>query len=246
MNKMSWGTLSCFHFMAFKAKNNTSDESASYPPVGTFDYQPEDSPWVASIRDTHVLDWCRGLNHEQIQNQFQIQLDLPVHIYGNVYLGNAASVENIGKLQRLGITSVLNMAGPFALKRSTIRAYETHGIVYKRISAKDDTDYPLLERHWKEAYEFLHTAQVEGAVKDTAVNNDNYPSNNIVVNCVAGINRSALVVAADYMVTCQKPVLEVVRHIRRQRGNQALSNTYFQEQLVALARQSNLLGDPLL
>lgn len=231
------------HFISTFRSNKPNDdcEGPASTPIGTYDYQPDDSPWVCAIRDTKVLDWSKGLSREDIEKQNRIQEDLPVHIYENVYLGNAASVEDISKLQRLGITRVLNMAGQYALKRSTIRAYEKLGIEYMRISARDETDYPLLERDWEKAHSFLHWRQ--GAAHDTE--KDVHRNNNVVVHCVAGMNRSALVVAADYMITCQKPVLEVVREIRRQRGNTALSNPFFQEQLVALARISNLLGKPL-
>lgn len=138
-----------------------------------------------------------------------------------VYLGNAACVQDdddvVAKLNtQRGIRRVLNMAGPMALKSTTIQEYDKQGIDYKCITALDEDYYPLLERDWEEARQFIHdpTNQRDG---------------NIVVHCEAGMNRSALVVAADYMLTCQIPVLETVQHVRRQRGNVALQNEYFQE-----------------
>jgi hypothetical protein len=44
------------------------------------------------------------------------------------------------------------------------------------------------------------------------------------------------------MLTTQTPVLETVKHNRKQRGNVALCNAGFQQQLVAMARQQTLLG----
>ena len=63
-----------------------------------------------------------------------------------------------------------------------------------------------------------------------------------MVHCQAGINRSGVIVAAIHMLEEQKNVLDVVRHIRRRRGNCFLWNESFQKQLVALAKRNNLLG----
>jgi Dual specificity phosphatase, catalytic domain len=192
-----------------------------------YEYQPEDWPWVWAIRDPKVLDWRPGLSPEAILDRQNYQDNLPVHIYGKVFLGSANSVQDLAKLKKLGIRRVLNMAGSMALKKSTILAYQKEGFDYKRITALDTHYYPLLENDWNEAYDFIHDSEQEG---------------NVVVHCMAGVNRSVLIVAADYMVSNQVPVLETMRHVRRQRGNIALQNEYFQEQLVALARSSNLLG----
>jgi Dual specificity phosphatase, catalytic domain len=208
--------------------------SSSQPVPSTYyDYQPEDFPWVWAIRDTCVLDWKNdNLTDDEIIEQAKRQNDLPVHIYDNVYLGDAASVSNISKLTGLGITRVLNVAGPMALRRATIRAFENNGITYSRITAQDEEDYPFLAIHWNEIQDFIHGGGTSSG------------SGNCVIHCVAAVNRSVLAVTADYMVTCQRPVLEAVKHVRRQRGNVALCNTYFQQQLVALARRHDLLGAP--
>ena len=44
------------------------------------------------------------------------------------------------------------------------------------------------------------------------------------------------------MVTKRVCVLETVKYVRKQRGNVALCNEGFQQQLVAMAREENLLG----
>ena len=106
-------------------------------------------------------------------------------------------------------------------------------IAYQRIDADDEFDYPLLHNHWYEVKRFIDS---------TTLGKNNEEKGKCVVHCVAGMNRSALVVASYHMVTTQTPVLETVKHVRKQRGNVALQNEGFQEQLVALARQENLLG----
>ena len=132
-------------------------------------------------------------------------------------------------MQSLGITAVLNLAGPLALRRKTIVALEKHGIKYKRIHAEDELEYPVLENHWQEALDFIQKSTKTGKGK-------------CVVHCVAGMNRSGLVVAAYYMMTTQTPVLETMKHVRRQRGNVALCNEGWQQQLVVMTRNNNLLG----
>ncbi|KAL3941724.1 MAG: hypothetical protein SGBAC_003968 [Bacillariaceae sp.] len=188
-----------------------------------------DVPWLWAISEPEILDWKIGLSDEEIQETALRQTQLPVPITDNLFLGNAFSVESIEKLQARGITAVLNMAGPLALKRKTIRAYKNLGIQYKRIDGEDEYEYPLLEKHWEEAHDFIESTTKNGKGK-------------CVVHCVAGMNRSGLIAAAYYMVATQTPVLESVQHVRKQRGNVALCNQGFQAQLVALARMNDLLG----
>ena len=215
---------------------NASSNEKSRPnlpapvPSTWYDYIPDDFPWVWAIRDIEILDWKAGLTDDEIMELDRRHRDLPVHIHGNIFLGNVASVENISKLQGLGITRVLNLAGPMALKRNTIRAFKQNSITYKGIPAEDEENYPLLAKHWHEIHAFLHGDETTDS------------SGNTVIHCVAGINRSVLVVRADYILSCQQPVLDAVKHVRKQRGNIALSNSYFQEQLVAFARRNDLLG----
>ena len=181
------------------------------------------------IRDPECLDWKIGLSDEDVRNQALNQRNLPVSISDQLYLGNAPSVESVAKLKECGITAVLNMAGPLALHRKTIREYKANSIKYKQINAKDEYEYPLLKRHWKDAYDFIRVTTAGGKGK-------------VVVHCMAGMNRSALIVTAYHMISTQTPVLEAVRHVRKQRGNVALMNEGFQEQLVAMARDHKLLG----
>lgn len=159
-----------------------------------------------------------------------LQLPAPV-IDDKLYIGDATCIQNIPRLLKLGITSVLNMAGTRKglPSKSTLKAYQKHGIAYKSIASQDQYEYPLLDKHWQEASAFL-------------TENTREKHQKCVVNCIMGKNRSGLIVAAYYMTTTRTPVLETMRKIRYQRGNQALSNEGFQEQLVAFARRHDLLG----
>ena len=189
----------------------------------------DDWPWLWAIWDSECLDWKRGLDDDEIQETALRQAKLPVPIItDSLYVGNAFSVSSIETLKDNGITAVLNMAGPMALKRKTIQAYRNNGIQYKRIDGLDEDDYPLLQKHWLEASDFITFTTKNGG--------------KCVVHCVAGRNRSVLIVAAYYMLSKRTNVLETVQHVRKQRGNIALWNEGFQAQLVALARKHDLLG----
>ena len=193
-----------------------------------YTYQESDWPYVWALWDSGILDWKQGLDEKEVLSRQRAQNDLPVQISPHLFLGNCQCVADVDKLRRLGIKRVLNMAGSVASAYTNQQALREIGIVQKVIAAEDEETYPLLERHWQEAQDFIHANGTE----------------KILVHCVAGHNRSALIVAADYLLsTPGTNVLDTVRHIRFQRGNVALQNEGFQEQLVAFARVNNLLGE---
>ena len=222
-------------FWAKKPPNEDASSSSSLKDDRAAQaMNPEDWPWVWALRDTSVLDWKRGLTDNEIQAQILHQQRLPVEILpGKEYLGNAQSIPNTEDLQELGITAVLNMAGPMALQKEQQKALKDCGITYLPIIAKDEDAYPLLDKHWEEAY-YIICASVGSQTEAISAASK---------KCVAGINRSVLIVCAYYMLVTKTLVLETAKHVRRQRGNVALCNEGFQEQLVALARQHNLLGN---
>lgn len=213
-----------------QSKQNQQGDNSNALNNGNYKSHLDDWPWVWAIRDPSCLDWKNGLDSETIQAHALMQQKMPVPIVANsLYLGNAASIQNISYLKELGITSVLNMAGPMCLPSKTIKALKANNISYHRIDAQDEFDYPLLEKHWEEANAFIEESIQKNHGK-------------CVVHCVAGMNRSVLVAAAYYMINTNTTVLETVGHVRKQRGNHALQNEGFQEQLVAMARRNVLLG----
>jgi len=206
------------------------EEPQSKPPDY---YSPlaQDWPWVWALKDRKILDWKPGLSEDEIYAQSVKQAQLPVAITDNVYLGDAQSIKDIDTLKALGITAVLNMAGPkatYVWPTNFVHTLSESGLSYLEIDAVDMPSYKLLQWHWAEASAFLEASTANGG--------------KCVVHCVAGLNRSGLVVAAHYLLTKRTTVLETVKHIRRQRGNLALCNGGFLQQLVALARQNELLG----
>eukprot|EP00977_Amphora_coffeiformis_P005173 scaffold1112_cov92-Amphora_coffeaeformis.AAC.9 len=202
----------------------------------------DDWPYVWALRQGDVLDWRRACpTPEMVQERMLEQLQLPVDITSRVYLGDAACVagnnnknnnqnNGVARLQALGITGVLNVAAQ-THKRGTLQALEEAGMEYRHIPTQDLVDYPLLAMHGEEIYQALQTMT-------------RHKQSRVVVHCHAGQNRAGLVVAAYVMLTQRLSVLEAVRLVRYQRGNTALVNHGFQEQLVALARTLDLLGPP--
>lgn len=193
----------------------------------------EDLPYVTAISN---IDWKRHLNianrqelDAAIMERNMIHTNLPAAISDSIYISDAMGVCRLTELKELGITHVLNVAGCTA-SRLPIEAYEKAGIEYKAIEALDEATYPMLERHWQEAREFLEKVRRDENGK-------------CVVHCMAGMNRSGVIVAADYMLSRGENVLETVLHCRKCRGNLFLSSNFgFQQQLVAMARVEGLLG----
>ena len=195
-----------------------------------FTYQEADWPFVWALWDASVLDWKKDVPSNQRLAFSQAQNDLPVEITPTIYLGNCQYIQDLHKLKELGIHRVLNMAGDMKVFPKPLnQALRELGIVYKVIGAEDEEDYPLLDKHWDEAHEFLSDAHTRGE--------------KVLVHCIAGQNRSALIVTAEYMIRTNTNVIEAVRYIRMKRGNAALQNEGFQEQIVAFARHHNLLGE---
>ena len=59
---------------------------------------------------------------------------------------------------------------------------------------------------------------------------------------MAGCNRSVAIIVAELLASRDVELLEIVRQMRRIRGNWALSNESFQELVVVFARQRGRLG----
>lgn len=188
----------------------------------------EDWPYIWAIRDTEQLDWRIGLSNEEICAGAKEQIELPVEIGDGIFLSDARHAHDLERLKALGITHVLNVAGKAAIGPEN--EYTAAGITVKNIEADDEEGYPMLANHLGEAQKFISSAHVTNG--------------RCVVHCIAGINRSGVIVAAVKMLSEKMNVLDVVAHCRRRRGNVFLGNNSFQVDLVALARKEHLLGPP--
>ena len=138
---------------------------------------------------------------------------LPCELAPDLFLSDARSLENSAN-----ITHVLNMAAG-----DTSRQLE--GIVEKKIFADDKPCYDIMA-HFDEALAFYNDAR----------------GGRLVVNCVAGINRSGAIATALFMWHTRTPLLPAVRHVYNRRGSY-LWNSSFRSALVAWARSHDLCGD---
>lgn len=200
-------------------------------------YQSTDWPWVWALRDPEILDWKVEMrdDSDSIQSTAMLQSRIayePLSITPTLFLGSSQSVQNVKVLQQLGITHVLNAADRLAA--GPVSEYQAAGIEYLQLNAEDEYEYAILDKHWNQAKKFIQDSE------------------KCVVHCHAGMNRSGIMVAAA-LLTLDKhrnerenneptDVLHVVKWIRHVRGNFAITNEGFQEQLVAFARLHDVLG----
>jgi len=197
-----------------------------------------DRPYLWAIRDVEQLEWKTSKSAFDINRIAKAQTQLPVPIglpATGLFLGDAQCARNIPRLRELGITAIVNVAGPASQNFDLDREYLSHGINVLRLKAEDEEGYPILALHLETVQNQLQTWR----------NGSESKQRNVLIHCTAGINRSGVLVAALLMGLEHKNVLETVKHIRERRGNCFLWNKSFQEQLVAHARQLGLLGDPL-
>mmetsp|Transcript_16994 Transcript_16994/g.53054 ORF Transcript_16994/g.53054 Transcript_16994/m.53054 type:complete len:257 (+) Transcript_16994:82-852(+) len=189
----------------------------------------EDYPWIWAIRDMEQLSFKKGLTREQVASVSRRQTQLPVEILPEVWLANARAAHDVELLKACRITHVLNAAG-FSGRAADASAYKRAGMAVMELAGRDEEGFPMLRRYLHRARRFIDAARrADGRV---------------VVHCVAGLNRSGLLVAAEYMLQTRSTVLDTVAHCRYRRGNLCLCNRSFQAQLVALARVEGLLGPP--
>jgi atypical dual specificity phosphatase len=201
----------------------SQNESEETP---TLENRQEDWPWIWAIIDPETLDWKSNLPEEEIIKIAKVQADLPVQISEYLYLSDARRAHDVKKMVDLKITHVLNMAGREA--KGPKEEYSAAGIEVLDIEAEDSYGYPIISKHLSQALEFIQHAKSSGG--------------RCVVHCVAGINRSGVIVAAEKMLNDRINVLETVSHCRRARGNTYLWNESFVGELVNLARSNGLLG----
>jgi len=186
----------------------------------------DDWPWIWAIRDPEVFDWRLSVPKDQQAEMSARHANLPVEIQSHLFLGDAKCAHNMERVRALGITHIINAAGRAA--RGVAEDYDSQGIERLEFDADDEDGYPMLERHLDAARTFIASAKKSGG--------------KCLVHCVAGINRSGVLVAAEKMLSDRTTVLETVAHCRACRGNAYLWNHSFQEQLVSLARSEGLLG----
>eukprot|EP00747_Dinoflagellata_sp_TGD_P191113 gnl/TRDRNA2_/TRDRNA2_54059_c0_seq1.p1 gnl/TRDRNA2_/TRDRNA2_54059_c0~~gnl/TRDRNA2_/TRDRNA2_54059_c0_seq1.p1 ORF type:complete len:221 (+),score=37.47 gnl/TRDRNA2_/TRDRNA2_54059_c0_seq1:82-744(+) len=174
-----------------------------------------------------IWSWVHALRHEQRSGLLPEVKALPVDILPHLLLGDKSSARDIGRLKADGITHVLNVAGLEGMNKDI--DYAGCGMSYLSLDGEDEHGYPMLARHLASARAFVEQAKAAGG--------------RCLVHCVAGINRSGVIVAAELMLSERLPVLEAVARCRQARGRSFLWNKSFQEELIGLAQHHDLLGE---
>ena len=151
---------------------------------------------------------------------------LPVRVSTQLLLGDQHSAADVDSLLTAGVTHVLNCGETLA---DLDEAYAEAGIEYVALGAEDAVWHDMRQ----------HVPQVEAFLERMRA-----MDGTCLVHCQAGINRSGFIVAYQLLVHGRRTVLDVVALLRRERGA-VLWNAGFRVQLLEVARDHNLLGEPL-
>ena len=144
-----------------------------------------------------------------------------------IYVGSGAHAADLKLLQRLGIRAVLNCAP--VVCDDPIAAYKAGDVLYEKIDAHDDRNFPLLAECLKPASDFISKAHAE--------------KRSVLVHCMAGVNRSATLAVAYLLVRDRTNLFALFEQCVASRPS-ILQNTSFQLQLCALAQRHGLLFEP--
>ena len=178
-------------------------------------HQEENATWIAAIRK--VVDAVP-------RHPRDLHRDLPVEILPHLLLGDKRSASSPFILQASGVTHILNVAGSLG---ATDNGRALGEGCYLQIHADDEEGYPMLRKHYDAASAFIRKARASGG--------------KCLIHCQAGINRSGIIATAELMVDQRLPVVDAVKRAKSARGV-ILTNRSFQEELVAFAREHELLG----
>ena len=196
---------------------------------------PPIQPWLRAVQEI--------INTEPWESQPQ-----PVQLLPWLYLSDIFTVQDLdpirnhGALLEHGITHVLTTSTlPTPRQVDDLRRkLASANIQHLYCPGQDFEGYDMIGTHWEQQCRpFLE--QVRKNHYSNGGNN-NKSNSKVVVHCLAGMNRSALIAAAAIMVLERKRLLEVVQIIKAKRGT-VLVNQSFQKQLCLLAQQEGLLGD---
>lgn len=145
--------------------------------------------------------------------------ELPVKIMEHLYLGDIIAAEDVARLRALGITHVLQCA-------DTKAGADYGDMQTLMLGARDEEGYNM-RQHLPAAGAFIESARACGG--------------RCLVHCMAGINRSGFVAAAELMLHEKLEVLEALWRCFSARGL-ILLNMSFRYQLLHTAEEHGLLG----
>jgi hypothetical protein len=156
------------------------------------------------------------------KQSFSAKLKRPAEILPHVYLGGLSDATDPARFGPLHLTAVANCA-PQGI--ATGAAFYGPDVAYLELDALDEDGYELLELHFETLRTFLDTVEQQHG--------------RCLVHCAAGINRSACLCIAYYMVHTRTGLLDSVAHCFSERPI-ILWNEDFVRQLVVFADDHNL------
>ncbi|MGH0154943.1 UNVERIFIED_CONTAM: hypothetical protein FKN15_028296 [Acipenser sinensis] len=126
-------------------------------------------------------------------------------VFPRIYVGNAFVAKNVMRLQRLGVTHVLNAAEgkSFMHVNTNAEFYEGTGITYHGIRA-NDTEHFNLSKYFEESADFIEKALAQ---KDGRV----------YVHCREGYSRSPTLVIAYLMLRHNMDAKTALSTVRQKR-----------------------------
>mmetsp|Transcript_26108 Transcript_26108/g.36807 ORF Transcript_26108/g.36807 Transcript_26108/m.36807 type:complete len:220 (-) Transcript_26108:128-787(-) len=157
----------------------------------------------------------------------------PVELLPWLWLSDEFTVQrDIVKFKQMGITHVLSLNGMTPHMSKILKSdIEEQGIIHKHIHSEDEEGNDMIGKHWDECKSYLENVR------------NNVDNGRVVVHCLAGINRTGIIVCAAQMVLERTPILDVVRHSLDTTCGRLLWNRSFQRQLCMLAMKEGLLGE---
>ncbi|XP_072313036.1 dual specificity protein phosphatase 3 [Eucyclogobius newberryi] len=154
-------------------------------------------------------------------------------VFPRIYIGNAFVAQNTMRLQKLGVTHVLNVAEgtSFMHVNTSVDFYAGTGITYHGISA-NDTEQFNLSAYFEEGAEFIDKALAHNKGK-------------VYVHCREGYSRSPTMVVAYLMLRHKMDARQAVATVRHKR--EIGPNDGFLRQLCQLnerlAKEGRLNGE---
>lgn len=146
----------------------------------------------------------------------QIDTAVASEILPYLFIGNQRDAANKERLNKLGITHVLNVTSHLPLH------FEDEGITYKRLPATDSGSQNI-KQYFSEAINFIECAQKTNG--------------KVLVHCQAGVSRSPAIVTAYLIATTCKSLTEAFTVVKDCRPIVA-PNINFMGQLLEFEQQS--------
>ena len=143
-----------------------------------------------------------------------------------LYLGSFKAAIEVDELESLSIFGILNCAGK-GLKVPRKKKQYSDKFTRYTFSASDNSDYQIIEKHHKEAFQFL----------DKCAQN----KTKTLVHCMSGINRSATIVVG-YLIYKGYNLFDATKIVVSARP-WILNNESFKLQLIQYASELKRIGN---